>query len=104
MLIWGGYDTITGQTNTGARYNPSTNSWSAITTVGAPSARFQQTAIWGNSRMVVWGGWSGSAMLNTGGVYNPSLDTWTPTSMTNAPAVRTYHTAVWTGTQMIVWG
>jgi N-acetylneuraminic acid mutarotase len=99
MIIWGGYDG-TNYLNTGGRYNPGTDSWTATSTTNAPTAREQHTAVWTGSEMIVWGG----VQLNTGGRYNPTTDTWTATSTTNAPEGRDYHTAVWTDSEMIVWG
>ena len=75
-----------------------------MTTSGAPSARYDHTAVWTGSQMIVWGGCGGSTSLNDGGCYNPTGDNWTATSTSGAPAARDYHTAVWTGSQMIVWG
>ena len=101
MIVWGGFDGA--NLNTGGRYNPSTDSWTATSTTNAPAARDDHTAVWTGSEMIVWGGGDTAASLNTGGRYNPSTDTWTATSTTNAPAARS-HTAVWTGSEMIVWG
>ena len=36
--------------NTGGRYNPSTDSWTATSTTGAPTARTAHTAVWTGSR------------------------------------------------------
>ena len=90
--------------NTGGRYNPSTDSWTATSTTNAPDRRFYHTAVWTGSEMIVWGGECGQHHFNTGGRYDPSTDSWTATSTTNAPAGRDCHTAVWTGSEMIVWG
>lgn len=54
--------------------------------------------------MVIWGGYTGSAMLNTGGRYHPGSDAWAATTTTGAPAGLALHTAVWTGKELIVWG
>ena len=104
MIVWGG-DTDFGSTNTGGRYNPSTDSWTATSTTNAPSARDGHRAVWTGSEMIVWGG-EGPFIgpLNTGGRYNPSTDSWTATSTTNAPTARFGHRAVWTGSEMIIWG
>jgi N-acetylneuraminic acid mutarotase len=103
MIIWGGENNI--MLNTGGRYNPSTDSWTATSTSNLPSARVTHTAVWTGSEMIVWGGFvNGPSYLNTGGRYNPSSDSWTATSLTNAPAGRDAHTGVWTDSQMIVWG
>ena len=90
--------------NTGGRYNPDTDSWTATSTTNAPEARTWHTAVWTDSEMIVWGGMGDTPGLNTGGRYNPSTDSWTATSTTNAPADRHFHTAVWTDSEMIVWG
>src|SRR5436190_24049582 len=90
--------------NTGGRYNPGTDSWTATSTTSAPSARYLHTAVWTGSEMIVWGGRDGSSFLNTGGRYNPTTDSWTATSTTSAPAARGDHTAVSSGAEMIVRG
>ena len=87
MIVWGG-DDGTHVLNTGGRYNPSTDSWTATSTTNAPAAREGHTAVWTGSEMIVWGGYDGISYLNTGGRYNPSTDSWTATSTTNAPAGR----------------
>ena len=106
MILWGGvsYDGTYHYFNTGARYNPSTDNWTMTSTTNAPNARYEQTAVWTGSDMLIWGGSDDGGSLNTGGKYNPNTDTWTSVSTTNAPPPRTSHTAVWTGTDMIVWG
>ena len=108
MIVWGGQIPLPGfNTNTGGRYNPNTDSWTATTTVNAPSERARQGAVWTGNEMIVWGGDfydHGYHDLNTGGRYNPSTDSWTATTTVNAPHARGGPTAVWTGTEMIVWG
>ena len=106
MIVWGGYPDIEGSgLNTGGRYNPSTDSWTTTSTTNAPTGRGSHTAVWTNSEMAVWGGFSnGIPFFNTGARYNPSTDSWTATSTTNAPTGRSSHTAVWSDGEMIVWG
>ncbi|UCF81106.1 MAG: hypothetical protein JSV08_01400 [Acidobacteriota bacterium] len=105
MVVWGGGYCGLGCTfDTGVRYDPSTDTWSATSTASAPSARARHTAIWTGTEMIVWGGQTNVTYFNTGGRYDPIADTWTATTTTGAPSGRRYHTAVWTGTEMIVWG
>jgi N-acetylneuraminic acid mutarotase len=105
MIVWGGCDTnCDNSLSTGGRYNPGTNTWTATSTIKAPTARVNHTAVWTGSEMIVWGGTTIMGVSNTGGRYNPNTDNWTATSPTNAPAARYNHTAVWTGSEMIVWG
>ena len=106
VIVWGGYNQslppLLRYLNDGARYNPTTNTWTAMSTAGAPAARGFHTAIWTGSEMIVWGGFNGS-FFDDGARYNPTTDTWTAVTATSAPAARRFHTAVWTGSEMIVW-
>jgi N-acetylneuraminic acid mutarotase len=106
MIIWGGesFDGTQHYWNTGGRYNPNIDSWTATSTTNAPDGRYFHAAVWTGSEMIVWGGTEDIADFNTGGRYNPSTDSWTATTATNAPFARYSHTAVWTGSEMIVWG
>ncbi len=73
MIVWGGAGCPVGcSSNTGGRYNPSTDSWTATSTTNAPAARFDHRAVWTGSEMIVWGGRDGFDYYNTGGRYNPS--------------------------------
>jgi N-acetylneuraminic acid mutarotase len=59
MIIWGGQastDPPAITFNTGGRYNPSTDSWTATSLTGVPAARSLHTAIWTGNEMIVWGG------------------------------------------------
>ena len=88
MIVWGGYGN-SGNLNTGGRYDPATDSWTATSMTNAPEARYYHTAVWTGSEMIVWGGtWQLSGVLNTGGRYDPATNSWTATSTTNAPEAR----------------
>jgi len=112
MIVWGGFSfDSSGEHywNTGGRYNPSTDSWVATSTINAPDGRELHTAVWTGSAMIVWGGLDVLPNglphdLNTGGIYNPGTNSWTATSTAHAPSPRDSHAAVWTGSEMIIWG
>lgn len=98
--------------------------WEQITTIGAPAARTQHSAVWTDgslfgqpkgaqfaNSMIVWGGMTtinaGSdkgEVTNTGGAYSMDTGKWLPISHAGAPTGRVGHAAVWTGSKMIVWG
>jgi hypothetical protein len=101
MIVWGGQNPAA--LNSGGRYVPSTDTWTATNVLSAPSARYRHTAVWTGSEMIVWGGGTVTA-VNTGGRYDPVTNTWAPTSVLGAPSARNRHTAVWTGDRMLVWG
>jgi N-acetylneuraminic acid mutarotase len=104
MVVWGGWaGPFLQRVNTGGRYDPVSDTWTPTTTVNAPLARENHTAVWTGNLMVAWGGYGGSD-LNSGGRYDPATDTWKATKLVNAPEPRSYHTAVWTGSLMVVWG
>ncbi|MBN2383320.1 proprotein convertase P-domain-containing protein [bacterium] len=109
MIVWGGIGSCPGcedGINTGGRYNPTNNTWTATSLSNAPSARYLHTAVWADSYgMIVWGGNTGPdslTMVNTGGMYTP--DSWSTLSVANAPEPRVYTSSIWTGSEMIVWG
>ena len=74
MIIWGG-DSSGSRVNDGARFNNSANTWSALTTTGAPGPRQTHTAVWTGTEMIIWGGMDAdqNTVYNTGGRYNPAL-------------------------------
>ncbi len=109
MLIWGG-TAQTGQAlATGARFNPSTNTWVPVSVAQGPGRRLRHSVVWAGSELILWGGETAEptdsgTLLNTGFRYSPPQDRWTPMSLTAAPIARENHAAVWTGSEMIVWG
>jgi N-acetylneuraminic acid mutarotase len=106
MVVWGGkIATFPGQTGTGGRYDPATDSWLDVSTTGAPDPRYDHSAVWTGSLMVVWGGASGVPFAD-GGRYDPAADTWAPVGGSGTPPSPRYqHIAVWDGAdhRMIVW-
>ncbi len=107
MIVWGGRSNFNSRddVNTGALYDPATDTWHAMSTNGAPSPRSEAVAVWTGSEMLVWGGLAdGSVVLADGYRYQPTTDTWSPMASNNAPSARFETTAIWTGTEMIVWG
>ena len=105
MIVWGGRSDGSAL-NDGGRYDPAGNSWTAVTTTGAPAARGGNTAVWTGSEMIVWGGTPGfTGGLNDGGRYDPAGRQLDGGEHRPAPPDRARsHTAVWTGSEMIVWG
>ncbi|MCH8074057.1 MAG: Ig-like domain-containing protein [Proteobacteria bacterium] len=112
MIIWGGaldHCTTSGcfsSTNTGGRYDPVTDTWAAMSAVGAPSPRRYHTAIWTGTELIVYAGMDIDfrTPLGDGARYDPVTDTWSPLSDINAPAPRSKHHAIFDGQRMIVWG
>jgi N-acetylneuraminic acid mutarotase len=85
------------------KFNPSSNSWSPMAVLGAPSSRAYQSAVWTGRHMVIWGGSSGNTLLSSGGIYDPVADSWAPTSSLNSPPPMDRHTAIWADGLMLVW-
>src|SRR5437764_14060478 len=85
MIVWGGLDQSFTPTNTGGRYNPSTNTWTATSTTNAPDPRYSHTAVWTGSEMIVWGGNDDGHITNTGGRYSASSGSTPTTTTTPTP-------------------
>jgi N-acetylneuraminic acid mutarotase len=60
MLVWGGASrdprNEADYFQDGARYNPGSDSWTPISSLGAPRGRLIAKAVWTGSEMVFWGG------------------------------------------------
>ena len=106
MIVWGGQEpTLAADINTGARYNPQSNSWVPVTNPQNGGARDEHPAVWTGVEMIVWGSYTHhSDPTNTGARYYPATDTWLPTSMINVPHERYAPQGVWTGSEFVVWG
>ncbi len=106
-LIWGGSAEGVNwpAKDTAISYDPTTDTWTILSTTAAPTGRILHTAIWTGSEMIVWGGLDYVVgALDDGARYSPTTDSWSPMNTAGAPTPRSSHTAVWTGTEMIVWG
>ncbi len=107
MIVWGGFTGTVGYltpVNTGSRYDPTANRWTATSQDEAPSIRSGYTVVWTGNEMIVWGGQSDPYTVDTGHRYDPATDSWAATTQLSAPRPRANHSAVWTGDEMIVWG
>jgi hypothetical protein len=105
MIIWGG-NGGPGKLvlNTGAAYDPTNHSWSPVSQTGAPSARHSHDAVWTGSKMIVWGGYDGTAEASGGGIYDPATDTWSAMTTVGEPARRLLFSALWNGKTMVIFG
>ena len=109
MIIWGGYRQepfgAVQYLNDGARYDPSVNLWTAISTNRAPRVYDGHTAVWTGTDMIVWSGKeNGFDGFEGGGRYNPAANSWSQINTLTAPSRSFGHIAVWSGNEMIVWG
>jgi N-acetylneuraminic acid mutarotase len=105
FLVWGGEQANGTTLQTGARYDPATNMWSNMTNSNRPTTRSRYVGVTTGTTIVVWGGWSGTAVRNDGGLYDPTADSWTTlANVLTGFNGRTVSTAVWTGTEMVVFG
>jgi len=67
MIVWGG-DVSTWSQNTGGRYSPTGDAWTATSTgANVPPPRAAQTVVWTGTQMIVWGGYE--PYRSSGGIY-----------------------------------
>src|SRR5262245_22685583 len=108
VLVVGGHQGDiegTGLDADGVAYNPATNRWRQLPSMGV--GRIEHTAVWTGSQLLVWGGQTVRAGDRTaaphGVAYDPATDQWS--ALPRSPLRgRTGHLAVWTGSQMLIWG
>ncbi|HYQ02240.1 MAG TPA: hypothetical protein VER96_26375 [Polyangiaceae bacterium] len=113
LIVWGGIglDTETSSCapcGGGGIYDPKTDSWRALSSVGAPRARSWNAAVWTGTDFLTWGGLffppQVSAADQVGAMYNPEKDAWQKVSTAGQPAWRAHHVLAWTGREALVWG
>ena len=105
MIIWGGWNSPF--FNTGGRYNPTTDSWTATSTTNAPLLPDRaHTAVWTGIEMIVWGGFDNMPPLYEYRRADTILSriVGQPPALAMRPLPEALHTAVWTGSEMIIWG
>lgn len=108
MLIFGGANAETPGSasnllSDGAAYDPAAGTWSAISAIGAPSARFAHGAVWTGSEMMILGGETlGGQVENTAAAYNVASDTWR--SLATSSTSSSGQSQVWSGSEILVFG
>jgi hypothetical protein len=114
LLVWGGVtqsgDSTWVNHDDGALYDPKTDRWSAIASVGAPSGRgFTEPPVWTGDKLIVWGGYryEGGTSISPktsyptdGALYDPATDSWKPM----APLDAQVSSMVWTGKKVVAIG
>jgi N-acetylneuraminic acid mutarotase len=103
MIVWGGDNGAQTYVTDGGRFNPTTNTWTTVNPIGAPSGRSDHSAVWTGTEMVVAGG-APSAAGDFGARYQAKGNFWTAFNDSSGLLSRHDHTAVWTGSEMVVWG
>lgn len=96
FIVWGGfhYPSLV-PTSTGARYNPTTNTWN---TIAAPTSSQIARAVWTGTEMIIF--CDDDKLLR----YNPNTDTWTQTTRPFCSSAAISSLLVWTGTEAIYYG
>jgi N-acetylneuraminic acid mutarotase len=113
MIVWSGHcnDIVC---SGGGAYDPATDTWRAISELGAPAARDSYAAVWTGERVIVWGGMTYDFLhpqtaeltcVGDGAAYDPETNTWSPPlAAQGAPSPRIIPHRAWTGTRMLLWG
>ncbi len=106
MIVWGG-DAGPFALDSGSIYELQQDSWTAtaeLPILPIEDQRYNHTAVWTGTEMVIWGGLNFAGALDNGARFDPAAQSWTVLSQVGAPSARWSHSAVWTGDLMIVWG
>lgn len=79
LFVWGGRNESGTPLNSGALYDPRTDEWRTIKNDReTPTPRYDATAVWTGSVVVVWGGYEPPMQraLANGAIYDPVADAW----------------------------
>ncbi len=115
MIVFGGigFDPNSGTTTslaTGGIYGPlpGNEAWTDLAQIGSPPApRYEHSAVWASTYMIVWGGQNSVlGLLNDGARFNVAGNNEWSAMNGNPPSVRRRHTAVFFKAlnRMVVWG
>jgi hypothetical protein len=103
LFVFGGIDGSGKTLDTGAIYDPATDSWSLIAVDAAtPSARELASVVYTGSQLLVFGGRSGATYLQSGALYDPLNDTWS--AIANGGAPRAAPALGVSGSELLIWG
>ncbi len=101
-IFWGGAERsgeVQRGLDSGIAYDPRTGRSRPISRRGAPSARWEYTATWTGSEMLVWG--YGRERRCDGALYDPQKDSWRAVSTNGAPATCTAFRAFRAGSRVV---
>ncbi len=109
MIVWGGTDGAeSGDTATyytgGGRYDPATDTWTALPAENAPAPRHRHAMTWTGREVLIWGGRNDDGYLPGGARFDPATGQWSPINPNGAPSLRQNPGSAWTGTEWIIWG
>jgi hypothetical protein len=121
MIVWGGSTPAPGGGGVaplfddGAVYHLCDNSWTAMSTAGAPSHVTSQVTYapvhyWTGKRLIVWGGLPTSVFYGEGmsvataSMFDPTANAWLPMNRSGEPLAREVPAQLWTGSRLLVWG
>lgn len=102
MIVWGG-EGEPGYWADGAAYEPETDTWSPISSSGAPAARNFHSAVWTGREMIVMGGHDASGPFRNGGRYDPATDRWAAIEIPAPAGFIAPNQAAWTGSKVLIW-
>jgi hypothetical protein len=106
MVVWGGGDVAAAADyGTGSRFDPTTNTWAAMTTVGAPGGRRGAYGFWTGSRVLLYGGVDRNGLPSSAAnLYDPVNDSWSSLSTQSGPSARSESVVGWSGSLLLVYG
>jgi len=105
LFVWGGLNESGTALNSGALYDPRTDSWRVIASdANTPSPRADATAVWTGGVVLVVGGIDpyGPTAFADGARYDPADDTWLP--MAAPPTARVASIGGFGQTLAVFWG
>ncbi len=101
MVIYGGFNDGVLSGTDAYRYNPTTNTWGAILSLGEVEARTRAGMWFDGQNIGIWGGRNTTVPLADGVMYDITTGTNTVVSASAAPTARVPN-LIWTGKHVVV--
>ncbi len=108
VSVWTGQELLSvgGPVGSGARYSPTTDTWSPLP-AGPPCQSTYQTGVWTGRELLVWGGVRYTCPSNpprVGYRFRPGTNTWVPMTALGQPTWEESSSSVWTGSELVLLG
>lgn len=104
LVVWGGRSMGRQLLSDGAVLDVGTRTWTLMTAVGAPTARYQASGVWTGDELLVFGGQDAGGASSGGHAWRRSSGSWRALPSSNPAVARSGGLAAWTGTELLLFG
>lgn len=104
LMVWGGRTRSGTPLADGAVWDSTTGQWTAISSSGAPTPRFDVQAVWTGEEFAIFGGSNYQGPMATGAAWRRDTGTWRALPSLAVSSARTSAFSAWTGSTWLLFG